>query len=384
MDKKKGIIVITGNTWRNHLDGGYRTRQGALLYHLSKMQAFDRLIHVIEPGWRSQPTFQVLENPFGAVEVIEVTLPNYLPELLLRPIGPGLMKWNYRLPTQLKQLLSATDAGAIWTYSMAAGVLLRSLSGAGILYDTIDYRANDPNLSRFEKWLYRHEIDLAYRHADIMTCNSEYGFRQHSKWRKEHCYLIRNGVDPGRFKALRDRDRNGKVLFIGAISHWTDFQLLEALLRELSDVQFDFYGIIQSAAGQLEALKQYPNFSWFGKIPPVEVPEIMSAYSVALVPYAAHVTQETIGDSMKIFEYLAAGVPVVSTDFQFQLGEKFGGLIEIARSQEEFIQKVSLLAGQSIDPAWQQASWAFVQQNSWERLIEEALALYGKVPLNRG
>lgn len=376
MKKSRSMIVVTGNTWKEHLVGGYRTRQGALLATLARIDSFDRLIHVVETGYKATSSFARIENTIGTIEIFEAVLPNRIPELIFRPFGMTLMKRNYRVHAQLKSLLWDSEIKSIWSYSTPAGMLFQSLTGAKFLYDTIDYRVNDPNLSWLSRLIYRHEIGLARSHADIMTCNSDYAFLKHTQKRSKNCFLIRNGVDPGRFQHLRGQPKNGRVLFIGAISHWTDFHLLESLLKSLPSVKFDFYGIVQSAGDSLNKLKQFQNFTWHGKIPAEEVPKTMSSYSLALVPYNARVTQQTMGDSMKMFEYLAAGVPIVSTPFQPRLDVKFGGLVNIGNDEPDFIRLVASLLENPVDSAWMHAAWEFVEQHSWERRIMEALNLF--------
>jgi len=196
---------------------------------------------------------------------------------------------------------------------------------------------------------------------------------------RNRCVLLRNGVDPQRFESHNGIITRHGVGFVGVISRWIDFKLLESLVNSLPEIEFEFHGIVQFGSEKLEELCHHSNFNWHGEISPDNVPEFLSKCSVAILPYDPEVAGPTIGDSMKIFEYLAAGTPVVATNFQPFLHEKFSGLIEICKDREQFVEKTNILAKRSPNPDWQSRAWQFVLSNSWDLRVESILHLVGTI-----
>ena len=103
------------------------------------------------------------------------------------------------------------------------------------------------------------------------------------------------------------------------------------------------------------------------------MPKFLAQCQVAIVPYNPKMTIKTMGDSMKIFEYLAAGTPVVSTRFQADLSKRFSGLIEICDSYDQFTSAVSGFIEHTPSQYWQEKSWDFVSDNTWQARIKQIL-----------
>ena len=163
------------------------------------------------------------------------------------------------------------------------------------------------------------------------------------------------------------------------ISKSTDFDLLKFILSKMSETDFTFYGIIFSERERFNELLKYPNFHWKGQLSPEEVPAFLSRCKVGIVPYNPEVTKVTLGDAMKIFEYLAAGTPVVCTRFQAELEQKFQGLINISDDYVEFQNKLQVCLSDDPDENWQKKAWEFVMENSWQKRVQEIVSLADQI-----
>jgi len=75
---------------------------------------------------------------------------------------------------------------------------------------------------------------------------------------------------------------------------------------------------------------------------------------------------------LKLYEYLATGKPIVSTDLPAV--RPFEGLVRIARHVTEFEQQVAE-ALQEQGETLRQQRLAAAQENSWEKRVEEIIAL---------
>jgi hypothetical protein len=168
----------------------------------------------------------------------------------------------------------------------------------------------------------------AYRTADRVVVVSE-GFREHLIDRgvpAGKVVTIRNGVDLDRFGAAVDggawraklgaRPDEPLVLYIGAhgISHALDGVLETASLLRDVPIHFAFVGEGAERRRLLALVEQQglTNVTMHGGVPRDEVPAILAAADVCLVPLRDVPLFDTFIPS-KIFEYLAARKAIVAS-----------------------------------------------------------------------
>lgn len=100
-----------------------------------------------------------------------------------------------------------------------------------------------------------------------------------------------------------------RLLYTGGFDTWVDVGLLQELARTHPDWQIVLAGEEKIALDSLTAL---PNVRYLGLLPYDQLPALMSHCDIGLVPY--HVNQFTTSACIgKIYQYLAMGLPVLST-----------------------------------------------------------------------
>ena len=124
------------------------------------------------------------------------------------------------------------------------------------------------------------------------------------------------------------------VMYLGVIRDWIDFDTVRSLLERNPNKNFVFVGpVVANVADRVQALKKYKNFSY---IPPArrdKVASFMSAADVAIIPYIE--SEFTRGvKPIKVFEFLACGVPVV-TSVHADLKYEFGAIYPTSLQQFE-------------------------------------------------
>ncbi len=101
--------------------------------------------------------------------------------------------------------------------------------------------------------------------------------------------------------------------YSGHISSRLDLPLLRELALARPEWQFVFAGSedARGCEAELAALKSLPNVHFLGVLPVEDVPHFIAACDVCLIPYRVNDETRAIS-SLKLYEYLAAGKPVVS------------------------------------------------------------------------
>ncbi|MEZ4767525.1 MAG: glycosyltransferase [Caldilineales bacterium] len=157
--------------------------------------------------------------------------------------------------------------------------------------------------------------------------------------------LVPNGVD---FEAFQRAAANPRRLlqlraiqppllgYSGHISSRLDLPLLREVALARPDWQFVFAGSedARGCEAELAALKALPNMHFLGVLPVEDVPHFITACDVCLIPYRVNDETRAIS-SLKLYEYLAAGKPVVSA--RVPTAEEHQDVVEIAEEIVDFV-----------------------------------------------
>lgn len=125
----------------------------------------------------------------------------------------------------------------------------------------------------------------------------------------------------------------------GLVRERVDTMLLEFLITEFPSYRFIFAGYCTSATLR-DTLAKYPNVTLLPELPYSALPSLIASFDVAIIP---HVSNEfTAGnDLLKVHDYLAAGVPVVSTPASNV--RKFGEVVHVCQDPLEFRREIARL-----------------------------------------
>jgi len=130
-------------------------------------------------------------------------------------------------------------------------------------------------------------------------------------------HLLRAATDVAAFGRVPRAPLERSVRYVGGLDFRLDAPLLRAVVAALPDWRFTFAGDLLDDA--LAPVLAAPNVEHAGRIAPALVPEFLSRAAVVMVPFARTAFATSVFP-IKLVEYLAAGVPVVATDFA-PLGE---------------------------------------------------------------
>ena len=194
--------------------------------------------------------------------------------------------------------------------------------------------------------------------------------------------LIPNGVDLAAFQraavsppATRHPQPAIRLGYSGHVSARLDLALLREMALARPDWQLVFAGSTWDAgcAEALQALKTLPNVQFLGLLPVEDVPSFIAGCDVCLIPY--RVTDETRAiSSLKLYEYLAAGKPVVSA--RVPAAEEHAPVVRMADATvESWVNQVEAALAERDDPAQMAARRAVAAENTWEERVARIEAL---------
>ncbi len=156
-----------------------------------------------------------------------------------------------------------------------------------------------------------------------------------SKFLENKTRLVLHGVDIDLFthpvSPPEDLPTDRPVAgFYGTISEWIDVELLSEVATLLPKWEFVFIGDIRTDTSHLEAL---PNTRFLKRKTHSELPRYSQNWTVSLIPFRDN-SQIRSCNPLKLREYLAAGTPIVATDFPALKG--YRDLVKVANDAKEF------------------------------------------------
>ena len=197
----------------------------------------------------------------------------------------------------------------VWLYTPMALEIAERLDPGRLVYDVMDDLASFRNAP--EGLVLRQRRTLA--EADVVFAGGRSLHAAVVASGRRDAHLFPSGVETGHYAQSRRLRRAGpaKVAgYVGVIDERVDLSLLGELAALLPDWTIRVVGPV--AKIDPSALPQAPNIEYPGLVAYERLPEVMAGFDVALMPFALNHATRSISPT-KTLEYLAAGLPVVST-----------------------------------------------------------------------
>lgn len=204
-------------------------------------------------------------------------------------------------------------------FNPAAGMIAGRLGESELIYYCVDEYTAFTGASNGLKEI---EDDL-FRRADLVVVSAEKLFES-KKHFNPATFLIRHGTDWRHFRTALDPDLpvppdisdlpRPIIGFHGLLADWVDYELIRKTAERFNNGSIVLIGkIAVDAEKKIKVLDGVRNVHFLGRKPYAELPAYCKAFDAALNPFA--INELTIAaNPLKVREYLAAGLPVVSTD----------------------------------------------------------------------
>ena len=169
-----------------------------------------------------------------------------------------------------------------------------------------------------------------------------------------------------------------RIGFCGVIDERSDIQLLRRVAEMRPDWQFVMLGPVVKI--DENDLPRHENIHYLGAKNYDDLPDYIGGWDVAMMPFALNESTRFISPT-KTPEYLAAGLPVVSTPIR-DVVRPYGevGLVKIAETAEEFVASIRAALTEDLAEHRRKAA-EFLETMSWDKtyeamseLIEESIA----------
>jgi glycosyltransferase involved in cell wall biosynthesis len=216
---------------------------------------------------------------------------------------------------QMTELDMTPSASIAWVCPVAPGFLdvQTQLQFATVVADVID----DQRVSNHRREVAQ-QLDDAYRltlglsKLVFTNCHPNVdAFKAYSPG----MIVVPNGAETKEFSGTRETvgiDDRPVVAYVGNMSDRVDWGLMNDLVEIRPDYRFLMVGSAHYGADVFDLVKRHENVELTGVVPYAQLPNLLSGVDVGLVPHLAGTMTERM-NPLKVYNYIAAGLPVVST-----------------------------------------------------------------------
>ncbi len=210
----------------------------------------------------------------------------------------------------LRELLGEDTLCDVWLYAPSALLVAEHLAPRLLAYDVMDDLAGFADATPET----RLQMQLALTSADLAFTGGRSLHRRAVSVRgPSTTHLFPSGVEFEHYAASRQLRRphaRPVAGYVGVLDERLDLELVGRLAAELHDWDISMVGPVMKI--DPATLPQADNLRYAGMISYQQLPAIMAEFDVALMPFALNDATQSISPT-KTLEYLAAGLPVVST-----------------------------------------------------------------------
>jgi len=228
-----------------------------------------------------------------------------------------------------------------------------------VVFDSVDEPSEE-----FEAW--RPNYYRAVSSADIVLAASDKLYRMASAI-NPRVYLVPNACDYDYFSGNSsnyypiDQDildiAKPIIGYIGVVASWCDLDLIAAIADN-----FPHYNIV--IIGPLYNISEVPrrkNLHWLGFKPYEKLAAYAKYFDAGIIPFKNTSMTQSV-NPIKMWEYMAAGIPVVTT--ALPEAQKHGDLVLYSENKEEFIRNINIALYDDSDLK-RQLRQNKAKQNSW-------------------
>lgn len=354
------LIVIPYHDWRKIEQEGSRTRDAHFIEEFRKSNKIDKLIILNRPITKAEIILkrksreikgEVILKENGS-KLISIDDKTYIIDIFLSQNIRHLLqkrKWYFHayqnenvisFVTKCLKKLKIDQDYYLLSQNVIASQFINHISPAPkkSFFDAWDNFRLMPGLNPIHGLLDKAYFNYSKNTTHWYTNSTENIFYYKSHYKASSVSLLKNGVDYDRFNHKHEKPedlnafKNPIVGFGGKITHLFDYELFNYIVLKNPDLDFVVVGQILNR-NVFNRIKKYDNLYFLGDKHYNEYPTYVKNFDIGIIPYVTGKKQHN-GDSIKAYEYLAAGLKVIGTR-----GSGIQDLEEylyVANSPEEF------------------------------------------------
>ena len=290
----------------------------------------------------------------GLVQVAEklhsLVPPRWLPAVYGYPKLDATIRalLNWQIRRAMRRLGMKKPILYVWHPGFAD--VVGKFSECLVVYHVYDEYASFSMSRRSRELLNEQERQLLLRADIVFAASDEIRARRLSY--NPNVHVIPNGVNYETFSTAQNTEtlvpkdiegiRGPIVGCVATLATFLDLALLISIFSRRPDWSFVLIGVDASTAvdesPDLARLRALPNVHFIGRRHQDVIPNYLKACDVCLIVYVLHDVTMVASTPLKLYEYLAAGKPIVSS--RLPLPENLANVVHFAADTQEWIEAI--------------------------------------------
>lgn len=201
-----------------------------------------------------------------------------------------------------------------------------------------------------------------------------YGLRKGTKTR-----VVRNAFDGkiyerDRHKEGRRKEKEGKLTlcYVGTISHWFDFSMVQESLRRFPEIEYLFVGLLREHVH----IPEDPRIRYLGTVGHEELSRVTEDVDCFVMPFLLSDAIRAV-DPIKLYEYINFGRNILCVAYEEV--ERFKDFVLFYNTAEEYCAHIEGLLRDRTCRYTQESRVAFLRRNTWQSRKEEIVSLLDNI-----
>jgi len=355
------LVIFPMHDWKKCENEGFRTRDAHLIQHFEKNQYVNKMLIIDRPitflemillrrAWKiksgkliKKTTTTCLSQVSRKTFVLDIFSKEFFKPLILKRDW-----WHHIFQQELilrkiceyVQYLHMTNK-ILFLWSPLSTGCIGKLGEKLIVFDALDNWSKHPEMKDKRGYI-KKGYRLIKEKADVIFTNS-LETQKFMENPRTHPFLISNGVDKDFFRLEKKvlpkdiKDIPHPIIgYAGKIAKRIDVHLLSFLALKLPKMRFVLIGQFLDKRW-IKPLFRFKNIHFLGDIHYSQVRHYLTNFDVCIIPHNIK-SIEAGEDPIKLYEYLATGKPVVTTNVSGV--DIFKDVITIAKTKEEFLEGI--------------------------------------------
>jgi glycosyltransferase involved in cell wall biosynthesis len=288
--------------------------------------------------------------------------------------GSAVARWINRKALRWSLLRACRQLGfrnpITWVFIPASAEVAGTLNERMLVYHCVDEYSEFSGADKTA--LLAMERHLIEKSNCVIVCSDR--LLESKRKYNDKTFLVTHGVDVAHFRKACDpgtvvpdemKAIKGPIVgFFGLLADWVDLELIRFVAESRPNWNVVLLG---KATTDMKAVEGIPNVHWLGTKPYQDLPSYAKAFDVAILPFA--INELTLNSNpLKLREYLAAGLPVVST--AIPEAERLEGALRVGRTRAEFLEQIDAIV-RSGKTGPQMSISLDMDRESWDNKVEE-------------
>lgn len=241
-----------------------------------------------------------------------------------------------------------------------------------IIYDCMDNITSENFEEKFLNRLLKLEIKLLEKAELIFVPSKTLATKLNERLKcQDKLFIINNAFDGNIINDLNNKKKKKglyKIGYVGTISSWFDFELLESSLKKFDNIEYHIIGPVDNITLNLSK-----RIKLYGAIKHGELYNYVKNFDAMIMPFKLN-DIINVADPVKFYDYINFNKPIISVFFEEI--KRYSHFVSFYSNNKQFFDLLEELSDKDFNKKYSNDDRnQFLKNNSWNDRVKEIIGL---------